>query len=93
VIKKIVNVVAWVEIITGILMLMYSSYLFVEIELLSRSDRHGYGLVFALYLQAWGGLFGFAGLVLKKTKWYSPVPQIILIIHGYYFLSFLSGEL
>lgn len=74
-------------------MLMYSSCLFVEIILLSRPDRHGYGMAFVLYLQAWGGLFGFAGLVLKKIKWYSPIPQIILIIHGYFFFSFLSGEL
>ena len=84
--KKILQTIAWIEIIMGIMMFLYSLYLLVEIELLGGPDRHGYGLIFALYLQAYGGLIGFAGMVLQKQKWYSALPQIVLLLHTWYFI-------
>ncbi len=87
--RKILQVISWIEIVICILMFAYSFFILVEIELLGRLDRHGYGLMFALYLQAFGGLFGFAGMVLQKKKWYSMLPQVVLILHAWYFIQFI----
>jgi hypothetical protein len=89
--RNVIDVIANIEIFIGVIFLAYSLYSITDFYLLNSSDRHGYGLLGFIYFGGLGGLFGFAGLVLKLNKWYSVILQVVLLIHCYFFiLQFLD---
>lgn len=86
-IKKSIHYLAWLEIGIGILAILFSVYLIIDIVLLNGADRHGYVFFSAIYIQALGGLFCLAGLLLNKIKWHSVLTQLLLLIQ----IGFLVG--
>jgi predicted anti-sigma-YlaC factor YlaD len=76
-----VKLLGKIELVLGLLMTSYASYLMIEFTLNPAYDPHGFILMLALFGAGIGGLMSFAGTVCIFSSKYKILSQMPLIIY------------
>ncbi len=70
-----------IELIIGLLLITYASYLMMGFTINPDNDPHGFVLMIAVFGAGIGGLMSFAGSVCLFAKKYQLIAQFPLIIY------------